>query len=963
VFLTLFIGWREAPQGHAASTTNQTSSRPSITALGILPLSFEESSNPEKRDFDFLSHGSGATFFLNYSGVNMRLGGSAKNSASHFGERIQSAKTRPQIQPAALQLKFLGANPRSKIVRKGLLPGKSNYLIGSDPKQWRTNISSYAKVMYLDIYPGIDVSYYGDHRQLEYDFVVKAGANPSSVEIEVIHADKIRIDASGNVKVNIGGSEIEQRRPFAYQEIQGVGRPVPARYILKGTNKIGLDIGNYDSSRPLIIDPVLFYSTYVGGSGSDQGISVALDSADKAYITGITTSADFPVSSGAAQVSSTNGSNLFITKMNATGTGVVYSTYVGGSGTDEGLGIAVDTAGRAYVTGLTDSADFPVTAGAFQSSLGGGTDAFIVKLNPLGTGLIYSTYLGGNLNDEGYGIAVDVDDNAYVTGVTDSANYPTPSGFQTVKKAGSDAFLSKMSSSGSALSYSTFLGGDGADLGLAVTTDTSGNAYVAGATNSSNFPATINSYQAALASSGDGFVAKLDSSQTGANSLSYATYLGGSGFDLCDAVALDEAGNAYVTGLTDSPNFPTTAQAPQGTSGGNVDAFVSKLNATGSTLVFSTYLGGNGPDWGRGIALEAGGRVHVGGSTESINFPIAQALQTSSAGKSDAFIVNLDPASTSLGYASYLGGTSADDGLGIATDLAGNDFTVGNTISSNLVVSAGAFQSTASAGGDAFLAKVSHLDEAQHTNHIDDVSFFVRQHYFDFLNRAPDASGLSFWIDQIQSCGSDLQCAEVRHVNVSAAFFLSIEFQQTGYLVYRFNKASYNRMPRYELFLPDVQEISRGVVVLAPGWEQLLESNKQAFANDWVTRPEFRTIYDSKSNANYVDTLFANAGVVPSAGDRTALINGLNAGTQTRATVLRLVAENDVLQHQEFNRAFVLMQYFGYLRRNPDDPPDGNLNGFNFWLNKLNQFNGSFINAEMVKAFISSSEYRGRFGP
>jgi hypothetical protein len=466
-----------------------------------------------------------------------------------------------------------------------------------------------------------------------------------------------------------------------------------------------------------------------------------------------------------------------------------------------------------------------------------------------------------------------------------------------------------------------------------------------------------------LASSGDGFIAKLDSSQTGLNSLSYATYLGGSGFDLCDAVALDEAGIAYVTGLTDSSNFPTTAQALQGTSGGNVDAFVCKLNATGSALVFSTYLGGSGPDWGRGIALEAGGRVHVVGSTESINFPIAQSLQTSSAGKSDAFIVNLDPAGTSLGYASYLGGTSAEDGLGIATDLAGNDFTVGNTISSNLVVSAGAFQSTASAGGDAFLAKVSHLDEAQRTNHIDDVAFFVRQHYFDFLSRAPDASGLAFWIDQIQSCGSDLQCAEVRRINGSAAFFLSIEFQQTGYLVYRFNKASYNTMPRYELFLPDVQEIGHGVVVLAPGWEQLLESNKQAFANDWVTRPEFRAIYDSKSNANYVDILFANAGVVPNADDRTAFINGLNAGTQTRATVLRSVAENDVLQRQEFNRAFVLMQYFGYLRRNPDDPPDGNLNGFNFWLNKLNQFNGSFINAEMVKAFISSIEYRRRFGP
>jgi hypothetical protein len=248
-------------------------------------------------------------------------------------------------------------------------------------------------------------------------------------------------------------------------------------------------------------------------------------------------------------------------------------------------------------------------------------------------------------------------------------------------------------------------------------------------------------------------------------------------------------------------------------------------------------------------------------------------------------------------------------------------------------------------------------------NHIDDVSFFVRRHYLDFLSRDADPSGFAFWSDQLTFCGSDLQCAEVRHINVSAAFFLSIEFQETGYLVYRFNKVSYNRMPRYELFLPDVQEIGRDVVVLAPGWEQLLESNKRQFADNWVRRPEFRAIYESKSNAQYVDALFTNAGVVPGAGERSELVDGLNAGTQTRASVLRAVAENATLQRQEFNRAFVLVQYFGYLRRNPDDPPDGNLNGLNFWLDKLNQFNGNYINAEMVKAFLSSIEYRQRFGP
>jgi hypothetical protein len=247
-------------------------------------------------------------------------------------------------------------------------------------------------------------------------------------------------------------------------------------------------------------------------------------------------------------------------------------------------------------------------------------------------------------------------------------------------------------------------------------------------------------------------------------------------------------------------------------------------------------------------------------------------------------------------------------------------------------------------------------------NPIDDAGFFVRQHYMDFLNRTPDDPGLHFWEDQITRCGNDAACVEAHRVDVSGAYFLSTEFQETGYLVYLMTKASYGGMPRYLTFLADSQAIGEGVVVNQPGWQQRLDSNKQAFVDAWVERSEFRTYYDTKTATQYVDALLANSGLTPEQGERDALVNGLAAGTETRATVLRKIAENSVLKRTEQNRAFVLMQYFGYLRRNPDDAPDNNLAGYNFWLNKLNQFSGDFRQAEMVKAFIRSGEYRVRFG-
>jgi hypothetical protein len=238
----------------------------------------------------------------------------------------------------------------------------------------------------------------------------------------------------------------------------------------------------------------------------------------------------------------------------------------------------------------------------------------------------------------------------------------------------------------------------------------------------------------------------------------------------------------------------------------------------------------------------------------------------------------------------------------------------------------------------------------------------VRQQYRDFLNREPDDAGLQFWTNEIEKCGTDAACREVKRVNVSGAFFLSIEFQETGYLVYRLYRTSFARMPGLREFSPDTVVVGQGIVVNSDGWQQKLEANKAALVEAWAQRADFRAIYDSKGDAEYVDALFANAGVEPTQAERAALIGGLAGGTETRATVLRKVVENQALARKESNKAFVLMQYFGYLQRSPDDPPDGNLSGYNFWLGKLNEFGGNYIRAEMVKAFLASGEYRQRFG-
>ena len=581
------------------------------------------------------------------------------------------------------------------------LESKFNYFIGRDPNQWRTGVKQYARVKMEDVYPGIDMVYYGDQRKLEYDFFVKPGANPNAIRLKFGGMEIIHVDSRGSLILKTKSGELTFKVPAVYQDEK---TKVQGKFVKISRDEAGFEVPNYDRSKPLVIDPTLAYSTYLGGSGDEAGIDIVVDALGNAYVTGTTDSPNFPATGGAFQTAFGGGtSNAFVTKLNPTGSAVVYSTYLGGNAEDAGFSLAIDGAGNAYVTGLTDSPNFPITGGAYQTAFGGGaSDAFVAKLNPTGSALVYSTYLGGSGDDQGNGIAVDGGGNAYVTGIS-TGLFPTTGGaFQTVSGGVQSSFVAKLNPAGSALLYSTYVDGTGNDMAENITVNAAGNAYIVGTTTSADFPVTPGAYQMVFGGIWDAFVAQLNPS---GNALVYATYLGGTGNDAGYGIALDAAGDACVIGST-SGNFPTTAGAYQTVFGGGpLDVFVAKLNPAGSALVFSTYLGGSGDDMGGGLALDSTGNIYVAGETSG-NFPTtAGAYQTAfGGGASDGFMAILNPLGTTLTYSTYLGGSGDDGSRQIALDPLGNIYLTGVT-DGNFPTTAGAFQMNAGGGDDAFVTK------------------------------------------------------------------------------------------------------------------------------------------------------------------------------------------------------------------------------------------------------------------
>ena len=676
-------------------------------SYGKLPLSFEANQGQQDQPVKFLSRGRGYNLFLTNREAVLVLTKSEKPAPAKKLTHPTFAQKKPKRQSTVLRTQFVAANPAAKVTGEEELPGKINYLIGQDPTKWRTGVATYAKVRYEQVYPGIDLVYYGNQRQLEYDFVVGPGGDPAHIRMKLAGAQKMSLDAQGELVVQTAGGRVRWKQPEIYQEVDGQHRSVEGRYVLRAGHELGFAVAAYDTARPLIIDPVLVYSTYLGGSDIDEGNGIAVDTSGNAYIIGYTESGDFPTTAGAFQTTYGGGPDAFVTKLNPTGSGLVYSTYLGGSDYDYGGGIAVDTSGNAFVTGLTFSSNFPTTLGAFQMTYGG-ADAFVTKLNPTGSGLVYSSYLGGSGLEEGNAIAVGDSGNAYITGYTGSGDFPTTAGaFQTAFRGLSDVFVTEVSSTGSGLVYSTYLGGSDIDRGYGIAVDTSGNAYVAGFTESGDFPTTAGAFQTALSGGYDAFVTKLNPTGSG---LVYSTYLGGSDYDYGGGIAVDTSGNTFVTGITFSANFPTTAGAFQTTLDGQ-DVFVTELNPAGSGLVYSTYLGGSDYDYGGGsIAVDISGNAYVAGSTYSSDFPTtAGAFQTTLGGDDDAFVTELNPTGSGLVYSTYLGGSGNDEGYPIAVDTSGNFYVTGRTYSSNFPTTLGAFQTLPDGSEDVFVAQFSPM--------------------------------------------------------------------------------------------------------------------------------------------------------------------------------------------------------------------------------------------------------------
>jgi hypothetical protein len=663
------------PQSSTSPGTSNATSDRAAHAYAKLPLSFVPNAGQADKQIRYYAQGAGFSF--SFSDDKAVL-------AFEKGDRGQ-----------ALELRFLGANPNAKLTALDRGQGRVNYLTGS---KRHTDLPTYNQLVYRDRWPGIDMVFRGKGGKLEYEFRLHPGAKPSDIRLAYAGAESLSLGAGGALLIDTPLGTLRDSKPTSYQRIGGRRAPVASRYTLAGSS-YGFALGHYDRGQPLVIDPSLVYSTYLGGSGVDFGQGIAVDSQGAAYVTGFTRSTDFPVTAGAFDTSANGGfEDAFVTKLSPSGSSLDYSTYLGGEGADNGFAIAVDSLGAAYVTGETQGGGgFPTTAGAFDTALHDKFIAFVTKLSPSGSSLTYSTFLGGPDDGEeaGRGIAIDTLGAAYVTGNTSSEEFPTTAGaFDTSFDLLGDAFLTKLNSTGSGLVYSTYLGGSGDDIGRGIAVDSLGTAYVTGETRSSNFP-TAAAFDSSLGLQ-DAFATKLSS--TG-STLAYSTYLGGSGGERGSSIAVDGAGSAYVTGDTSSSDFPTTAGAFD-TSYNIDDAFVTKLNASGAGLAYSTYLGGSGSDQGYGITVDGQGAAHVTGATNSSDFPTtAGAYDTNGGG---AFVTKLNASGAGLAYSTYLDGSR---GLGVAIDSQGTVYVTGYA-GADFPTTAGAFDTTFNGVSDAFVTKL-----------------------------------------------------------------------------------------------------------------------------------------------------------------------------------------------------------------------------------------------------------------
>jgi len=689
-----------------------------------LPLTFEANKGQTAGQVKFLSRGKGYTAFLTAGGMVLALRPSQVIANSKQG----SVSTTQQPANATLQFQLSGANKNPVAMGEDQKIGKVNYFLGNNPAQWHINVPTYAKVRYKNVYPGIDLIYYGNHQQLEYDFAVAPGVDPARIQFEIKGADQTSVDSQGNLVLKIGSKEMHFQSPIVYQESNGQRVPVEGGYVIKNSTSVAFHVGQYDSNQPLVIDPVLVYSTYLGGSGSDQLTGIAVDNSGSVYVAGYTDSATFPLTTLGSLPANTD--HVFVAKLDSTGSNLIYADYLGGNNQDYAAGLVLDTANNVYITGSTESSNFP-TVNAYQPQQPGPYSGFMTKISADGASLLHSTYLGGNSFDQPTSIAIDSSGQVHVAGFTMSQNFPVVNAYQSTAPpnqaslSGDYGFLTKFSSDGSSLVYSTYLGGSSnvaQDCGSpcwpapynavsALVVDANGNAYVTGATNTYNFPVTSGAYLTTNTAQQDatvGFVSKFSS----VGNLSYSTYFYGSSGNPVGigAIAVDGSGSAYITGgVSSDGTFPVTSTSicDPGASGfGCSYAFVTKFDPTGSSLLYSTFLGANNYANPQAIALDANNNAYVLASTRSSSYSTSNGIEAYNSGN-DILLVEIDPGASTELFSTYLGGAGNDAPAGMAVDSNGNIYVAGSTDSSDFPTSQGAFQSSLGGHTDAFVAKIS----------------------------------------------------------------------------------------------------------------------------------------------------------------------------------------------------------------------------------------------------------------
>ncbi len=668
-----------AERSGAAAPTQQESKRTSSEGRSEQRSSLRFEPNRGQLDprVRYLARGKGYGLYLGREGATLELMRARPGQASSPGSLPRAS----DLERAVVSMHVVGARAVEPVAEEQL-EGSSNYFVGSAPSEWRTGVENYARVSYPDVLPGVTLVYYGSAgNELEYDLILAPGAEPARVELAFDGVESLHLQSDGSVLLTLpGGGTLHKRAPVAYQlDERGQRVSIASRYELRG-GKLAFAVGQYDHERELRIDPVLLYSSYVGGSSFDQAYGAATDAAGNTYLVGYTSSALFPTTNALQPALAGGVYDAFVCKLNASGR-FVYATFLGGKGADLGYAIAADSAGNAYVTGVTLSNDFPVL-GAAQGVAGGKQDAFVTKIDAGGSALIYSTYLGGSQDDYAQAIAVSATGNALLGGTTFSANFPTLAAAQGSLHGTSDAFVANLAPLGNALVYSTFLGGDNGESAHGVAFDAGNNAAVVGSTSSSNFP-RLTPFQATFGGGTyDGFVSKLSPSGAFVTS----TYLGGSGNDEAQAVAVQASGQATVVGYTLSANFPFASGAQSAlASAGHSDAFVTRFNASSSTLAFSTFLGGTGEDSASGVSVDSTNTAYVVGSTDSTNFPLAKPIPGQGAyhGAGDGFVTAVDPSGSPFSYSTYLGGSAEDHAVGVAVQANGLTHVVGNTYSTD----------------------------------------------------------------------------------------------------------------------------------------------------------------------------------------------------------------------------------------------------------------------------------------